>query len=64
MRGNGSSAVASSPRSSEEATSRNGSPETKLTAFSPEDLRLKSRFEAGRAFCGPPDDSHRPFYSM
>ncbi|KAL2383687.1 hypothetical protein RJZ90_002438 [Blastomyces dermatitidis] len=64
MRGNGSSAIASSPRSSDEAASRNGSPETKLTAFSPEDLRLKSRFEAGRAFCGPPDDSHRPFYSI
>ncbi|OAX79451.1 hypothetical protein ACJ72_06232 [Emergomyces africanus] len=64
MRGNGSSAVASSPHSSDEAASRNGSPETKLTAFSPEDLRLKSRFESGRSFCGPPDDNHRPFYSI
>ncbi|PGG98555.1 hypothetical protein GX51_06751 [Blastomyces parvus] len=63
MRGNASSAVASSPRSSDEAASRNGSPETKLTAFSPEDLRLKSRFESGRAFCGP-DENHRPFYSI
>ncbi|EGC48275.1 meiosis protein MEI2 [Histoplasma capsulatum var. duboisii H88] len=64
MRGNGTSAVASSPHSSDEAASRNGSPETKLTAFSPEDLRLKSRFESGRAVCGPLDGNQRPFFSI
>ncbi|QSS62495.1 hypothetical protein I7I51_02232 [Histoplasma capsulatum] len=64
MRGNGTSAVASSPHSSDLAASRNGSPETKLTAFSPEDLRLKSRFESGRAFCGPLDGNQRPFFSI
>ncbi|KAK2767901.1 hypothetical protein FQN53_006441 [Emmonsiellopsis sp. PD_33] len=62
MRGNGSSAIASSPRSSDEA-SRHGSPETKLTAFSPEDVRLKSRFEAGLRV-GSHEGGNRPFYSV
>ncbi|TPX24788.1 hypothetical protein DIZ76_010231 [Coccidioides immitis] len=42
IRGNGSPGAASSNRSSDEAASHNGSPETKLTAFSPEDARIKS----------------------
>ncbi|PGH14426.1 hypothetical protein AJ79_03069 [Helicocarpus griseus UAMH5409] len=64
MHANGSSAVpSSSPHSSDPAASRHGSPETKLTAFSPEDVRLKSRFEAGNAFT-PHENGNRPFYSI
>lgn len=33
----------SSPLSSDEAQSAHGSPDTKLTAFSPEDVRLRIR---------------------
>ncbi|WEW61862.1 hypothetical protein PRK78_007359 [Emydomyces testavorans] len=42
IRGNVSPGAASSNRSSDEAASHHGSPETKLTAFSPEDVRMKS----------------------
>lgn len=37
------SGQASSPRSSNEAASHNGTPETRLTAFSPEDSRVSGR---------------------
>lgn len=40
------SRITSSPHSSDEAASRHGSPETKLTAFSPEDARFKSRIDS------------------
>ncbi|PGH27933.1 hypothetical protein AJ80_00483 [Polytolypa hystricis UAMH7299] len=45
-----SSYMASSPVSSDDAATRNGSPETKLTAFSPEDIRFKSRLEIDSGF--------------
>lgn len=41
-RGNGSPGAASSLHSSGAAASGNGSPETRVTAFSPEDVRMKS----------------------
>ncbi|KGY15042.1 hypothetical protein PABG_12157 [Paracoccidioides brasiliensis Pb03] len=68
MRGNASSpVVGSSPHSSNEAASRpgSGSSETKMTAFSPEDLRLKSRFDSGMPFATSlAGDDRRPFYSI
>ncbi|KAI1947590.1 hypothetical protein LOZ12_003021 [Ophidiomyces ophidiicola] len=48
-RGKVSPGAASSNHSSDEAASRNGSPETKLTAFSPEDVRMKSLLGHGTA---------------
>ncbi|KAL1960010.1 hypothetical protein VTO42DRAFT_678 [Malbranchea cinnamomea] len=42
---NSAGPATSSPRSSDEAASRNGSPATKLTAFSPENARMRSFVE-------------------
>ncbi|EEP78320.1 predicted protein [Uncinocarpus reesii 1704] len=47
IHGNGSPGAASSNHSSDGAASRHGSPETKLTAFSPEDVRMKSLLDNG-----------------
>ena len=63
MRGNDSSGLASSPRSSDEAASRHGSPDTKLTAFSPEDVGLKSRTDLGIGIDSRRDEP-RSYYSM
>ncbi|KAL2216889.1 meiosis protein MEI2 [Thermoascus aurantiacus ATCC 26904] len=46
MRVNDSSHLTSSPHSSNGAVSRHGSPDTKLTAFSPEDVRSKGHTES------------------
>ncbi|KAL2830632.1 RNA recognition motif 2-domain-containing protein [Aspergillus pseudoustus] len=62
MRGTNSSRGLSSPSSTDGAASPNGSPDTKLTAFSPEDVRTKclSRSTA----CGPLDGAgFRHFYT-
>ncbi|GIK06527.1 hypothetical protein Aspvir_002177 [Aspergillus viridinutans] len=49
MRANNSSRGLSSPCSTNDGISPNGSPDTKLTAFSPEDVRSKGRPETGVA---------------
>ncbi|GFG18843.1 meiosis protein MEI2 [Aspergillus udagawae] len=49
MRANNSSRGLSSPCSTNDGISPNGSPDTKLTAFSPEDVRSKGRPEPGVA---------------
>ena len=46
MRAYDSPAMANSPHSSDGAATGNGSPDTKLTAFSPEDVRSKARIDA------------------
>ncbi|KKA17546.1 Meiosis protein MEI2 [Rasamsonia emersonii CBS 393.64] len=53
MRAYDPSALANSPRSSDGAATGNGSPDTKLTAFSPEDVRPKARVDS--AICIPQD---------
>ncbi|KAL4899276.1 hypothetical protein BDW74DRAFT_171645 [Aspergillus multicolor] len=54
MRGTDSSRGLSSPSSTDGVASINGSPDTKLTAFSPEDVRIKALSESSA--CGPLDD--------
>ncbi|KAL4801735.1 hypothetical protein BDV18DRAFT_164780 [Aspergillus unguis] len=54
MRGIDSSRGLSSPSSTDGVASHNGSPDTKLTAFSPEDARSKGLSESSA--CGPLDD--------
>ncbi|KAL4976197.1 hypothetical protein BDW66DRAFT_166721 [Aspergillus desertorum] len=54
MRGTDSSRGLSSPGSTDGVASPNGSPDTKLTAFSPEDVRSKALSESSA--CGPLDD--------
>ncbi|EAA57834.1 hypothetical protein AN6494.2 [Aspergillus nidulans FGSC A4] len=54
MRGTDSSRGLSSPGSTDGVASPNGSPDTKLTAFSPEDVRSKTLSESSA--CGPLDD--------
>ncbi|RDW59276.1 putative meiosis protein MEI2 [Aspergillus mulundensis] len=54
MRGTDSSRGLSSPSSTDGVASPNGSPDTKLTAFSPEDVRIKALSESST--CGPLDD--------
>ena len=44
---NSSGPATSSPRSSGDAASRNGSPATKLTAYSPEEARMRPFMETG-----------------
>ncbi|KAL3483577.1 RNA recognition motif 2-domain-containing protein [Aspergillus germanicus] len=63
MRGtNSSSRGLSSPSSTDGAASPNGSPDTKLTAFSPEDVRTKCLSHSSA--CGPLDRTgYRQFYS-
>ncbi|KAK2734017.1 hypothetical protein FQN57_001886 [Myotisia sp. PD_48] len=56
------SRLASSPHSSREAASRHGSPETRLTAFSPEDARFNSR--GGSAFASATRSGDPMIYSL
>ncbi|KAI9367261.1 hypothetical protein BJX61DRAFT_538208 [Aspergillus egyptiacus] len=62
MRGTDSSLGLSSPSSTDEVASRNGSPDTKLTAFSPEDIRSKGLSDL-MACCSLKDTGFRQFYS-
>ncbi|KAL2809025.1 RNA recognition motif 2-domain-containing protein [Aspergillus granulosus] len=63
MRGANSSHGLSSPSSTDGAASPNGSPDTKVTAFSPDDVRTKCLSHLGG--CGLPVDGteFRQFYS-
>ncbi|KAL4914291.1 hypothetical protein BDW62DRAFT_220252 [Aspergillus aurantiobrunneus] len=63
MRGTNSSRGLSSPSSTDGVVSPNGSPDTKLTAFSPEDVRSKALSDS--SVCGPLDDwsGFRQFFS-
>ncbi|KAL3455636.1 hypothetical protein BJX64DRAFT_281943 [Aspergillus heterothallicus] len=62
MRGTNSSRGLSSPSSTDGAASPHGSPDTKLTAFSPEDMRTKCLSHSSA--CGQLDVvGFRPFYS-
>ncbi|KKK25067.1 meiosis protein [Aspergillus rambellii] len=62
MRATDSSRGLSSPCSTDGVASPNGSPDTKLTAFSPEDVRSKGRSDS--SVCGPLNDSgFRRLYS-
>ncbi|KAL4789897.1 hypothetical protein BDV19DRAFT_396608 [Aspergillus venezuelensis] len=54
MRGTDSSRGLSSPGSTDGVASPNGSPDTKLTAFSPEDVRSKTLSDSSA--CGPMED--------
>ncbi|KAL3469388.1 meiosis protein MEI2 [Aspergillus californicus] len=64
MRGTDSSRGLSSPSSTDEVTSPNGSPDTKLTAFSPEDVRSKLEGLSLSSTCCPlSDPGFRQFYS-
>ncbi|KAK2761399.1 hypothetical protein FQN54_001921 [Arachnomyces sp. PD_36] len=63
MRASDSCALTSSPQSSNEAASHRGSPETRLTAYSPEDARSKARVDSGVGM-GPNRDELRAFYSV
>ncbi|KAF7587461.1 hypothetical protein BBP40_007206 [Aspergillus hancockii] len=63
MKANDSSRGLSSPCSTNGLASPNGSPDTKLTAFSPEDIRSKGR--PGSSVSGPVGDAGlRKLYSM
>ncbi|KAL4944743.1 hypothetical protein BDV06DRAFT_232684 [Aspergillus oleicola] len=63
MRGTDSSRGLSSPGSTDGVASPNGSPDTKLTAFSPEDVRSKALSDSST--CGPLEDwtGFRQFFS-
>ncbi|PKY06900.1 meiosis protein MEI2 [Aspergillus campestris IBT 28561] len=63
MRANGSPLGLSSPCSTNEVVSPNGSPDTKITAFSPEDIRARGRPESG--ICTSSNDpGFRKLYSV
>ncbi|OJJ38553.1 hypothetical protein ASPWEDRAFT_168455 [Aspergillus wentii DTO 134E9] len=63
MRGNDSSHILSSPCSTNGAISPHGSPDTKLTAFSPEDMRSKDRSDSSVGAAMKETD-FRKFYSI
>lgn len=63
MTTNDSSHLTSSPHSSNGAASHHGSPDTKLTAFSPEDVRSKGHTESVIG-ATVNDDELRGFYPV